>query len=57
MASSLRLCRWCFCEVDAELPQRFWEGKGGMDEMTTEANQIYVRLSRTENGWKFVKGD
>jgi len=28
-----------------------------MDEMTAEAKQIYVRLSRTENEWKFVKGD
>jgi hypothetical protein len=46
-----------FCAVEPELPQGFWERKSGMNEMTEEARQIKVRLSKSESGWKFIKDD
>jgi hypothetical protein len=46
-----------FCGIQSELPQGFWERKGGMSEVTEEARNIHVRLSRSESGCKFVKDD
>ncbi|KUJ14986.1 uncharacterized protein LY89DRAFT_698506 [Mollisia scopiformis] len=44
-----------FTELETHLSQRPQELRFGMNEMAHEARGMRVRLSKTENGWKFVK--
>lgn len=44
-----------FTGLDIHLLQQVQESRFGMDEIVHEARQIYVRLSKTEGSWKFVK--
>lgn len=46
-----------FAGLEADGRSGVTKERFGMDEMKREARAIRVRLSKTEDGWKFVKAD